>query len=96
MSSSLSAWPSALEDPALDLARGSERVDDATDVVHRPDPLDDDLAEPGIDRNLGDLAAERLNRHAVGVRPRAPVVFDRGLAELPGHLGDGNVDGSVA
>ena len=60
-----------LQDAALDLARGGERVDDPPDVVDGDDPLDAHLAEAGIDRDLRDLAAERVDDEAVRVRRRA-------------------------
>ena len=61
----------ALDDAALDLARGAERVDHPSDVVHGGDPVDPHLAGLDVDRHLGDLHAERQHLHARRVRARA-------------------------
>ena len=65
--------PDALDDSALDLARGAERVDDAADVVDRRDALDADLAGLDVDGDLGHLHAEGQHLHAGRVRARAPL-----------------------
>src|SRR5579862_1578075 len=61
--------PDPLDDAALDLARGTERIDDPTDVMNRRDALDDDLARLDIDRDLDDVDAEGEDAHAGRVRP---------------------------
>ena len=71
-----------LQDPALDLARGGQRVDDPPDVVDGDDPLDAHLAERRVDRDLRDLAAERVHDEAVGVGAARAGAVDRRVAEL--------------
>ena len=71
----------ALDDPALDLARGAERVDDAADVVDRRDALDDDLAGLDVDRDLDDVDAEREDAHPGRVRAAGALAEDLRVLE---------------
>ncbi len=85
-----------LQDAALDLARRGQRVHDPPDVVDGDDPLDPHLAERRVDRDLCDLAAEGVHDEAVGIGAAGARAVDRGVAELPGHLGHLDVDRAVA
>ena len=51
---------------------------------------------PGIDRDLGDLAAEGVDAEAVGIRPSGAGPVDRRVAELGRHLDDVLVERAVA
>ena len=77
----------ALDDPALDLARGAERVDHAADVVDGGDPLDAHLAGLDVDGHLGDLDAEREHLHSGRVRAARALAEDLRVAEQPDDLG---------
>src|SRR6266516_7236493 len=61
--------PDALDDPALDLALGAERIDDAADVVDCDDLVDAHLSGLDVDGDLCNLDAERQDLHAGRVRP---------------------------
>ena len=75
-----------LDDPALDLAAGAERVDHAADVVDRDDLLDDDLARADVDRDLGELDAEREHAHPGRVRAARALAEDLAVVEQAGDL----------
>ena len=78
--------PDALDDPALDLAPGAERVDHAADVVDRRDPVDPDLAGLDVHGDLGDLDAEGEHAHSGRVRPARALAEDLRVLEQPGQL----------
>ena len=94
-SSSVSANAIPCSTPALDLARRGQRVDDPPDIVDGDDPLDAHLAEAGVDGDLRDLAAERVDDEAVRVRAARAGAVDRRVAELLRHLGHVGVDRAV-
>ena len=81
--------PDRLDDPALDLALGAERVDDAADVVDGVDALDDDLAGLDVDRDLGDLDAVRHHAHPGRIRSARAVAEDLPVLEQAGDLLEG-------
>ena len=58
--------------------------------------LDGDDARARVDRDLRDLAAERVDAEAVGVRAARARAVDRRVAELAGHLDDVDVERAVA
>ena len=71
----------ALDDPALDLARGAERIDDAPDVVDRRDALHLHLAGLDVDRDLDDVDAEGEDAHPGRVRATGALAQDLRLVE---------------
>src|SRR4051812_10761039 len=77
-----------LDDPALDLALGAERIDHAADVVDGVDPLDDDLAGLDVDRDLRHLDAEGQDAHPGGVGAPGAAAEDLSVLEQPGDLLD--------
>ena len=82
--------PDPLDDPALDLARGAERVDHPADVVDRGDALDGHLARLDVDGDLGDLDAE--GEHAAsrpGSARARPVPRIWPFPSRPDDLGSG-------
>ena len=80
------AVPDPLDDPALDLARGAERVDHAADVVDRRHALDRHLARLDVDGDLHHLHAEREHVHPGRVRAARPGAEDLAAAEQPDDL----------
>ena len=64
--------------------------------MHRDDALDADDARARVDRHLRDLAAERVDAEALGVRAARAGAVDRRVAELPRHLDDVDVERAVA
>ena len=84
--------PDPLDDPALDLARRAERVDDAADVVHGRDPVDPHLAGLDVDSHLGDLDAEGEHLHPGGVRPARALAQDLRVLEQRDDLCDRRSD----
>ena len=76
----------ALDDPALDLARRAEWVDDPADVVDRRDALDADLSRLDVDRDLGDLDAEGQHLHPGRVRAARALAEDLRVLEQPDDL----------
>src|SRR5204862_539167 len=76
----------ALDDPAFDLALRAQRVDHATHVVDRRDPLDAHLAGLDVDRDVRNLDPERQDTHPGRVRPACALAEDLRVLEQPGHL----------
>ena len=70
-----------LDDPALDLARGPERVDDAPDVVDRRDPLHLNLAGLDVHGDLDDVHPEREDAHPGRVRAARALTEDLRLLQ---------------
>ena len=77
-----------LDDPALDLARGAERVDHAADVVDRGDALDGHLARLDVDGDLGDLHAEGQDAQPRRVRAAGARAEDLPVSEQPEQLAE--------
>src|SRR5712691_3227463 len=76
----------ALDDPALDLALRTERIDDAADVVRGGDTLDAHLAGLDVDGDFDDLYAEREHAHAGRVRPPRSLAEDLRVFEQAHEL----------
>src|SRR5437588_944618 len=70
-----------LDDPALDLTRGAERVDDPADVVDGRDALGPTLASLDVHRHLRDLGAEGEHSHAGRVRAARALAEDLRVLE---------------
>ena len=70
-----------LDDSALDLALGAERVDDPADVMDRRDPFHTHLAGLDVDRDLGNLDPEGQDSHSGRVRPAGSLTQDLGVLE---------------
>src|SRR5581483_8414878 len=85
----------ALDDPALDLAAGAERVHDAPDVVRGVDTLDADLAGLGVHRDLDDLDADGQDAHAGRVRTACALAEDLRVLEQLEQLLDGRREVAV-
>ena len=75
-----------LDDAALDLALGAERVDHPTDVVHGIDPLDHDLAGLDVHRDLCDLDSVGHDSHSGRVRSTGALPEDLTVLEQAGDL----------
>ena len=78
--------PERLDDPALDLAAGAERVDHAADVVDRDHLLDPHLAGADVDGDLGELDPEREHAHAGRIRAAGALAEDLAVVEQAGDL----------
>src|SRR5207248_3395406 len=86
----------ALDHPALDLARGAERIDDAPDVVDRRDTLDANLAGLDVDRHLDDVDAEGEDAHPRRIRAACALAEDLRLLEQADDLLDRRVPRQAA